>query len=304
MIKNPTTILITGGTGFLGNHLIKRLAKLGFDLIVLKRPTSNIKNLAKISTRIKFIDIDTNSVNSLNSIFSDNELKFDCIVHLATNYGRNGETDADIYDSNVTYPLNLMEASLKCDVKLFINTDTVLNKGVNAYSATKHTFKSEGNDLAEKNNIKFINIKLENMYGPGDASSKFSTFVIRSCIENIESIDLSSGYQKRDFIYIDDVVNSYILLITKFNDGIALDEEYHVGTGVGTSIRDFAVLTKKIIGSNTKLNFGALENRQNENDLSNADFTSIIKLGWACKYNLTSGLEKTIAIEKSFDCDD
>lgn len=301
MDNNSKKILITGGTGFLGEHLIKRLAQLGYYLIVLKRPTSNIKNLLKISGRIKFIDIDKNSFKSL---FVDNKLNIDCIIHLATNYGRNGETDDDIYASNVTYPLELMEASKECNIKLFINTDTVLNRGVNTYSSTKDIFKLIGKKIAEKNKFKFVNIKLENMYGPGDATSKFSTFVIRSCIKNVESIDLSSGYQKRDFIYIDDVVNSYILLITKFNDGATLDDEYHVGTGIRTSIREFATLSKKIVGSNTKLNFGAIEDRQNEIDLSSADFASIIKMGWACKYNLTSGLEKTIAIERSIDCDD
>ncbi len=63
--------------------------------------------------------------------------------------------------------------------------------------------------------IKVVNLKLEHMYGPKDDDSKFVTWITNQMLNNISSIDLTEGTQKRDFIYIDDVVDAYMLMLEK-----------------------------------------------------------------------------------------
>ena len=97
--------------------------------------------------------------------------------------------------------------------------------------------------------IRFANIRLEQMYGAGDDSAKFAMYLIRQCLKNISEIPLTAGEQQRDFIYIDDVVAAYMLLLKKqaaLKTGFV---EVGVGSGCAVAIRTFAELVYKLCPS-------------------------------------------------------
>ena len=101
MAKN---ILFTGGTGFLGSHILHLLAaqEPNSGLILLKRIRSNLANLAGILPRLKLYDLER---TPLERVFEDQRI--DMIVHCATNYGRNQTSASDIVDTNLCLPLKL-----------------------------------------------------------------------------------------------------------------------------------------------------------------------------------------------------
>ena len=149
--------------------------------------------------------------------------------------------------------------------------------------------------------IKIFNLKLEHMYGDKDDFSKFIPFVIRELLLKAKEIKLTKGEQRRDFIYVEDVVNAYKAILhcsDKYSRGFY---EYEVGTGIATSIKDVVLLLKTLtLNNETYLNFGALPYRDNEIMESKANLEKIKKdIGWEPKISLKDGLKRTVTWYKS-----
>jgi len=293
-IETPSlTILLTGGTGFLGSNLLKKLISLNYKLILLKRSFSNTWRISGFIDKVITYDIDR-EIN-LENIFREH--KIDMVIHCATSYGRKEMEPLTIIAANLILPLELLQLALKNNVKCFINSDTLLDKRVNHYSLSKSQFKDWLQIYSDR--MACVNIALEHFYGPYDDGSKFVTYIIKSLLENAENIDLTIGEQKRDFIYIDDVIDAFEKVI---NLGLNVKKgfyQYEIGTNRTVKIRDFVILVKRISkNSKTHLNFGALPYRPNEIMDSHADTIAIKNLGWKPKVTLANGLFKTIEFER------
>lgn len=286
------TILMTGCTGFLGSNLLKRLVSAGRRVIVLKRTTSLTERISALLDGLAVYDIDA---IPLEKVFSENNI--DIIIHCATDYGRKKKVPLDLLDANLFLPLKLLELGVENDVSCFINTDTVLDKNINYYSLSKSQFKDWLKLYSRQ--MTCISVALEHFYGPFDDESKFTTFIIRSILRNAERIPLTSGAQRRDFIFIDDVVDTFEIIL---QHSCNLGNSYYyfqVGSGTTVSIRDFVYLVKRISGNEiTTLDFGALPYREHEVMESNADTSYIRSLGWFAKTSLEVGLQKTIDTER------
>jgi nucleoside-diphosphate-sugar epimerase len=291
--RERQTILLTGGTGFLGSCILKKLIFNRYQVIVLKRSFSNTSRIENLIDKLQVFDIDR--IN-LETIFKDN--KIDVIIHTATNYGRNNESISQVVEANFMLPLRLVEMAVRYNVKTFFNTDTILSKYMNTYSLSKRQFlewlKWYSCDL------KIVNVKLEHFYGPNDNSSKFITKVIFDLVRNVESINFTSGVQKRDFIYVDDVADAFTVILENLETIDRKFNNFEVGSGNSLEIRKTVELIKEITGTTiTRLNFGAIPMRQNEIMDSRADIRKLEKMGWAPRISLREGFEKTIQFEKS-----
>ena len=130
------------------------------------------------------------------------------------------------------------------------------------------------------------------MYGPGDDESKFTTYIINSCINNVPVIKLTPGEQKRDFIFIDDVVSAYHILLK--NNEMNAFEEFELGTGEAISIREFVEEVHSITQSRSKLDFSAYPYRENEIMESKANTKKLKANGWEPAITQTEGLKRVI----------
>jgi len=139
-----------------------------------------------------------------------------------------------------------------------LNSDTILDRHMGAYALSKRHFAEWGRLFAEDNNIRFVNIRLEHIYGPGDDTSKLPTRLIRECLSNVPEIRLTAGEQKRDFVYVDDVVAGYEILLDQSDNQAENFLEYGLGSGKMVTIREFTETIHKLSGSTSFLNFGAL----------------------------------------------
>lgn len=286
-------LLITGASGFLGSHLVKKLLLDGHQVVIIKRKTSDLYRLKDCLNRIDLFNSDVN----LDSIFDSR--KIDGVIHLAVCYGRNDESVAKIFETNTVFSLKLLEAAVAAEVGIFIHSDTSLDKYLNPYSISKRQFSEWGEWIAKRGHINFLNIRLEHMYGINDDPSKFTSFVVQSLLKNIVKIDLTKGEQLRDFIYIDDVVSAFqILLNSMVEKNKAGFVECDLGSGEAVQIRDFVEMVHKITGSKTVLNFGALPYRSGEVMQTHADLTYLKSLGWNAAIKLSDGLQKIIENEK------
>ena len=117
------TILITGATGFIGSHLLGKLLKLNYKIVVLKRTISDTHRIEHLLDEVITYDVD--ELNNFDKIFIDN--KIDIIIHLSAMYlkedkGKKEEQEMD--KVNIYIPYQLLKSACKYKVKGFINTGT------------------------------------------------------------------------------------------------------------------------------------------------------------------------------------
>lgn len=285
------TILLTGATGFLGSHLLEALLGQHFKVVVLKRSTSHIWRIRHLLDRIQSYDVD---VQPLEQAFEEQHV--DAVIHTACHYGRNQDPLHKLVQTNLLYGLQLIDACLKFKTATFINTDTLLQKNLNAYSLSKKQFVEWLKKSSDK--IQVLNLKIEHMYGPKDGSEKFVPWVLSQLKQNVPEIKLTAGEQKRDFIYIDDVVSAYLTVLSHTSE-LAAFNEFDVGTGDLVSLKDFIIALKDGFEAhqgkvNTKLNFGAIPYRQGEMMSINVENQALFRLGWKPVYYYQKGLPRLI----------
>jgi len=222
------------------------------------------------------------------------------IVHTACAYGRQGETALQVFDANVRLGMLLLDGVLGgAGGRVgFINTGTALDSAVSNYALSKQQFARWGDMLVKQNpaRLQFVNVRLQHMFGPGDDRSKFATHVLHACQQHQPKLALTAGEQRRDFIYIDDVVSAYDVLAHQMNQLAGFDQ-VDVGSGDAPPIRAFVKQLHAMTGSRTELQFGAIPYRANEAMLCQADTRRLQSLGWKSAYSLEQGIQKTIDLE-------
>ncbi|PWJ43310.1 NAD-dependent epimerase/dehydratase family protein [Sediminitomix flava] len=279
-------ILLTGGTGYLGSNLLKLFLKEGYQIVLLKRSSSD---LSRISTYISDITCYNLDEIELCKVFQKQDIEL--VLHVATDYGRQKEEDLELIQSNLLFPLELLNLAIENSCIYFINVDTSLERLVNRYSLTKKMFRDWL--LLKSNQIKVINTIPEYFYGKEDSSWKFITTMAQK-IKNDEYIPLTSCEQKRDFIYIDDIIEAYKCIL-KHKDSFDEYIDIPIGSGNAIALKDLLFKIKEIYpDSQAVLDFGVLERRQNEVEEQKADTSFLNKLGWSNLVDINKGLELTL----------
>lgn len=286
-------IVLTGVTGFLGSHLATALVAQGCEVIGLKRHSSSLQRLAGVLPNLTLVDVEGADFDAL---FRDHGT-IDAIIHTATSYGRNNESVAEIFAANTEFPLRLLDAGARAGVHAFMNTDTILDKYLNLYAFSKNQLLEWGRFFALHKKITFWNLRLEHFYGAGDDATKFTAHIVNSCLANVPEIRLTLGEQRRDFIYIDDVVSAYVLLLREIQGAPPALREFDVGSGTSVSIREFVTLVRRLTGATTELNFGALPYREGEVMHSVANVEPLTDLGWRCHHDIEAGIRKLLGME-------
>ena len=295
-------ILLTGATGFLGSRLLKKLAEQGYDVVCVKRSTSDCRRVAGFFDRARWLDSDR---IRLESMFVEN--KIEVVIHCATNYGRDDIHYFDAYESNLGFPLQLMKYAERYGCRYFINTSTFFVREIeqqrwngrkvymDAYVRSKDMFCMIARNHIEKTGMVFINLQPEHIYGMDDHTEKFVDCLVKSLRENVPVIELSAGTQKRDWIYIDDVVSAYMTVLDRlpcFAPGSF--HHFEVGTGKETSLKSFVLLAKEKLCSSSVLEFGKKQMYENELESSCAANEDLKKLGWKPQFDLEKGIEQMI----------
>lgn len=279
-------ILITGGTGYLGSRILEACVNRGDEVVLIKRKNSSLNRIKNYLASISMYDAEDIALEDVLL-----QHKIDTIIHLATCYGRNGESLLEITNANVNFPSKLLEAALNTKVRFFINTDTSLPAEVNHYAFTKKQFLAYLRTKTDQ--ITVVNMVPEYFFGPGDDSWKLITMIIEKLIQQEPVIEFTDGLQQRDFIYISDVVNAYTTVLDHCKK-LKGWNEFSISSGHVVSIREMAERCKVVCNNtNTKLAFGALPNRQNDvlHSLGNND--TLRALGWNIQVDFSEGIALT-----------
>ena len=311
---NLKKILITGATGFIGSHLTRKLTEEGFEVGIIKRENSNIRRISDLIKNLSIYDADLRDIHEVSKVIS--HFKPEVIFHLATYYAveHKSEEVSLMLDTNVLGTINLLEASKKYNVKLFINTSSCFvyqesknklreNTGlgpINLYALTKIQAEQACSFYTEKYGLGTITFRLFPPYGPADHERRLIPYTIKNFFKG-KKIKLTTGKQRWDFVYVDDIIEAYFKLLN-IPDLPIKHEIFNIGTGNAISIREVISQLKEIIGSSIEPEWGAIPHRKNEVWFICADISKTKGfLKWKPKTQiLQEGLKLTVNWYKNF----
>ena len=280
----------------MGSNLLKKLLVNNFEVILLKRSFSNLDRIYSVleHPNLTLFDLD---IDKIERVFSNGAIE--SIIHTATEYGRSGLPIHLVLETNLVYPIKLIELGVKYGVKTFINTDSYFNKCSLNYSHLSNYIVSKRNLVSWlkvlSDHIYIANVALEHIYGPFDSQTKFVGSLIQSvAIKKAERVALTLGHQRRDFIYVDDATEAYIYLLNYMSTTKEKFSEFQLGTGNSVSVRTFAEIIKSLSHSRTILGFGDVEYRSDEIMDSKAENSTLLDLGWRPQVSLQDGVMETI----------
>ena len=296
-------LLVVGGTGFLGKHILKKGVQLGFKShsISLKIPKGKLKIKG-----VKYLSLDIRNKKNLNTIKD----KFQYVVNVSGYGGFNKNyRDSKNSDAQFTGLKNLAAFFLNKKIKKFIQIGSSLEYGKNK-SPNKENMISN-NPLTEYGKLKLnstiylkllykffnfptVTFRLYQVYGPEQKQDRLIPMVINSCLEN-SRFNCSSGIQVKDFLYITDAIDA----ISKcFNNNKIIGKIINVGSGQKISIKNLILKIIREIGFGKPI-FGVLKMRSDEPKKSYPSIKKAKKiLLWKPKISLEKGLRMTISYYK------
>ncbi len=298
--KSHYSILVTGGTGFVGLHLIKKLLQVDFRVHLITRINSNLKQFSEHELDRLNIHEFNGSYVCMDEIVK--EVKPDVVIHLASLYitEHQSEDISALINSNIQLGTILVEAMAKNNCFKLINVGTSWQhynndsyNPVNLYAATKQAFEDILHYYTEAHSLKVITIKLFDTYGPGDNRRKLLTLLYDVAIGK-KTLNMSKGEQYINLVYIDDVVDAFLCMIERINGQKELSsrESFVISSEEVIRLSDFVKLFEELVGLKVNVQFGAKEYRLREVMLpwNNGECVP----GWSQKYNLIQGLNETL----------
>ena len=300
------TILVVGGTGFIGCHLL-RLAKLkGLKVTSLSLNTTKAKNAIK---GVEYLYADIECKNSLSEKIGNRS--FNYIVNLSgyinhTSFDEGGDGVIRQHFLGVSNLISLVD---KSNLKRFIQVGSSDEYGcipgpqkesdypqpATPYAVGKLATTQLLQMLYRADRIPVTIFRVFLVYGPGQSSQRFIPQLVRGCLNNLE-FPVSKGDQIRDFCYVDDAISGLFMALDESQcDGQVIN----LASGLPTKIKDVISIVQSITGGGRPI-VGGVPYRNNEAMELYADISKAKNLlRWKPLTPLEEGLRKTVAAEES-----
>lgn len=292
-------IFLTGGTGFIGKYVTRKLNNGANELLLLARNLKDKKHSGKINYLEGSLENIDEWANALKAF------KPDAAIHLAwegiPNYG------AENSIKNLKYGLDLIQLLAKIRCKKILITGSVWEYGkipgrlsedlpvepFNSFTAAKNSLNWMGREIANENNMHFIWTRLFYVYGPGQKNTSLISYLI-NCIEKEKTPEIRNPKAQNDFIYVEDVADAISKLILEHNQS----NTFNIGSGKLISIQTVISKIYDIYAKGADYQIS----KQIPIDKLPASYadTSKIKqvLSWHTQVSIDEGLKKTLEYVK------
>lgn len=307
-------VLVTGGAGFIGSHVVEKLVRRGAKVTVLDNlQNGKLKNLSAVKSKISLIHGDcTNMADALRVC-----RKKDIVMNLAARVGGieyNRMHQATMLRDNLNIEITMIEAARISHVERFlvISSACVYPRGCSVPTPETEGFFSEpeptnggygwakrmaellGKYYAEEFGMKVGIVRPYNCYGPRDHFDRKTSHVIPALIKRVFDgenpvVVWGSGNQTRAFLYVEDLAEGMIKAIEKY----PVPDPVNIGTDEEVSIKILVEMIVSLSGKNTKIEFDTSKPdgspRRNSNNAK-----AIEKISFRVWTKLAEGLKKTI----------
>jgi UDP-glucose 4-epimerase len=302
-------VLVTGGGGFIGSHLVDRLLAEGHEVRVLDNfATGKRENLLGVADRIELIEGDVQSYERAHNAVGDAELVF----HQAAlpSVPRSVQDPLTSNATNVTGTLNVLLAARDAQVRRVVFASSSSVYGANPdlpkrenmatlpiapYAVAKQAAESYCRSFTQVFGLETIALRYFNVFGPRqDPLSQYSAVIpnfITAALDGAEPVIFGDGEQSRDFTYIDNVVEANICAMSA--EGVA-GRSFNVAAGERTSLNRLVELVAEITGRPLQPRYEPPrpgDVRHSEADVTRAE----TELGYRSVVSLEEGLRRTIA---------
>lgn len=293
-------ILLTGVTGFVGQNLMPLLIAKCTDVEILTLNTV-IKEAEENFPYSKYTHCKHVHSSNFDEVIQFNP---EITLHLATVTTPRNDTDIirPMISANIEFGVLLLDALSKCpSMKLFVNTGSFAEyrsgpdrfDSAYLYAASKTAFRSFLNYYSNLYGFKYITAIPYTVYG-GNMTVKRLMDYMKESMDSSTTVDMTAGEQVLDFIHVDDVAGFFVYIVNNAeifyhlrNNG----EDFHLGTGIGTSVHELASMIENKYKKKCNINWGGRPYRErdimyavapiSENDQS---------IGWKASIDLFNGI--------------
>lgn len=311
--RRYSRILVTGGAGFIGSHIVDRLLEEGFEVIVLDDLSSgNMENVTHCKGKAGFDFVQGDIRNA--TLVRKTVCGVDAVFHEAAlvSVGFSVENPVVVSEVNVQGTLNLLKASSDAGVKRFIYassasvygdapflkvSEEAAPKPISPLGASKLASEHYLRAFFETYGLETVCLRYFNVFGPRQSfDPKFPysgviTIFLNRLLDNVAPTIYGDGTQTRDFVYIQDVVEANLLALQSEK---AAAETFNVGCGRGISINHVASALKKALNKSA-LQCICAERRPSDIEHSCADISKAQKiLGYNPKYSFDKGIKTLV----------
>jgi nucleoside-diphosphate-sugar epimerase len=294
--------LLTGGAGFIGRNLARRLTVLGYDVVALGRRACPVEGVKGVEAA----RLDSTSFRDAMAA-----QRFDVVFHLAAAgvhpADRNRE---ELVRVNATLPAEVVAAASAYgvgSVVLMGSSAEYAGQGAGLlredmplesrklYGATKAAGGLLALATAAECGLPVAVLRAFNVFGPGEGDHRLLPSLFAK-LGRREPVKLSVGTQVRDFVYVDDACDGLVVAAAALSAGAMPSGAYNLSTGVGTSVKDFARTVARCMGvDETLLHFGALPLRPDDLPMVVGDPSGLANAnGWRANHSLEEGVEAAL----------
>ena len=292
--------LVTGGTGFVGANLVRRLLADGHEVHLLVRGAHNPWRLEEVRDQVTLQEADLGDAAALTRTLSD--VRADWIFHLATHGAYPQQRDVErIVQTNVAGTINLLEAARATGFDAFVNTGSSSEYGFkdhapaenewlepnSAYAVTKAAGTLYCSHIARSTGAHVLTLRLYSVYGPFEEPTRLlPQLLTRSLSDTLPP--LVGPDVARDYIYVDDVSDAFVAAATQAKPARSV---YNIGSGIQTPLRTVVDIVRRLRRMRAEPEWGSMPGRIWDTTTWVADNrTARAELGWQPRHTLEEGI--------------
>jgi nucleoside-diphosphate-sugar epimerase len=294
--------LVTGAAGFVGANLVRRLLLDGHDVHALVRPGGDRWRLAAIAADVQVAEADLRDAGAVASAFAG--ARPEVVFHLGTRGAYSWQADtAEILETNVLGTANLLDAFGRGETGALVNTGSSSEYGPkdhgpaesepleprSVYGVAKAAATLLCAAVAQERALPLTTLRLYSVYGPWEEPGRFVPALAEAALRGTLPT-LASPSIARDFVWVGDVVEAYLLAASAPGVG----EVYNVGSGRQTTLADAVDAARRALGVSEEPTWGSMADRSWDTDVWVADVSKIEReLGWRPGVAFEDGLART-----------
>ncbi len=305
-------ILVTGGAGFIGSHLVRALLGEGHEVVVLDdfndfySPTLKRKNVAAFGNRARIVEGDICDANTVDGLF--NQTQFDCVAHLAARAGvRPSIQHPELYlKTNIDGTFRLLEAARRTRVRRFLfassssvyglakrvpfSEDLPLPQTLSPYAATKLAGEHLCGNFSNLYGLRVVCLRFFTVYGPGQRPDLAIYKFTKSIAEGRPISKFGDGSSRRDYTYIDDIIQG-VLAALRY-EGSDFDI-FNLGESETTTLNELINLIEDAVGK--KAIFESLPEQKGEMPQTYANISKArALLNYHPQIKIDAGIQKFV----------